>query len=147
MAVVPYVKSDLVAREAVNTLVGNKESLDKVSKRSVFFRWMLAVSAIFYAAYLALFLSYSPGSDADLIGDIILGRGNLLFLFILAVQYAVLLTYKMKEDMAKEEYENLRIEIISRSEEFWKTEDQWKERAEVFRYLKDFYEINLFHEN
>ncbi len=147
MAVIPYVKSDLVAREAVKTLVGNKESLDKVCKKAVLFRWILAVSAVFYAVYLALFMSYSPAGQDDLLSDILLGKANLMFLMALAVQYAMLLTYKMKEDMAKEDYENLRIEIISRSEEFWKNEEQWRERAEVFRYLKDVYDINLFHEN
>lgn len=52
-------------------------------------------------------------------------------------------TKKLKK--AEDELDSLRLEVIDRSEELWKSESQWEKRHDVFTYMKDNYDINLFY--
>lgn len=51
-----------------------------------------------------------------------------------------------KFDEAEDEYDELRIEIIKRSEELWQGE-LWTIRNDIFQYLDNTYDINLYHES
>ncbi|MCA0985822.1 DUF2663 family protein [Guptibacillus algicola] len=52
-------------------------------------------------------------------------------------------TKKLKK--AEDELDSLRLEVIDRSEELWKNESQWEKRHDVFTYMKDNFDINLFY--
>ncbi|HET7578587.1 MAG TPA: DUF2663 family protein [Bacillales bacterium] len=50
-----------------------------------------------------------------------------------------------KYEDADEDFEELRCELVDRSEELWSDPEQWKNRHHVFLYLEKEYRINLFH--
>ncbi|WP_257347757.1 YpbF family protein [Pseudalkalibacillus decolorationis] len=56
-----------------------------------------------------------------------------------------LFAYKKKHQKAENEYEELRKTTIERGEELWEKPVPWKHRHEVFDWLKNEHDINLYH--
>jgi hypothetical protein len=53
---------------------------------------------------------------------------------------------KQQKEKKEKEYQELRCEIVDRSKDLWKREDEWKNRHIVFDIMKKQYDINLYHE-
>jgi hypothetical protein len=69
------------------------------------------------------------------------------FLFILAIgMYGAMNILRQKREKKEKEYHELRCEIVDRSKDLWKKEEQWKNRHLVFEMMKKNYDINLYHE-
>ncbi|WP_261129169.1 YpbF family protein [Bacillus sp. Marseille-Q3570] len=70
----------------------------------------------------------------------------LLTLFIIGIFSIVqMIYYKKKHTKAENEYEELRIATIERGEELWEKPVPWKHRHEVFDWLKQEHDVNLYH--
>lgn len=61
------------------------------------------------------------------------------------ITYFQLRKYSKKSKKAEDEFESLRLEIIDRSDELFKDQQQWESRHDVFDYLKETYDINLYY--
>ncbi|MFD2445890.1 YpbF family protein [Bacillus sp. CGMCC 1.16607] len=72
---------------------------------------------------------------------------NLFFLVITIGMYGMMTLLKAKREKAEKEYHALRCEIVDRSKDLWKKEEEWKSRHKVFEMMKEKYDINLFHES
>ena len=72
---------------------------------------------------------------------------NLWFLVTTIGMYGLMNFLKTKREKAEKEYHALRCEIVDRSKDFWKKEEEWKTRHTVFEMMKEKYDINLYHEN
>lgn len=55
-----------------------------------------------------------------------------------------LLALQKKVDKAEDELEELREELIERSEDLWKQDEHWSTRKKVFDYILSVYGINLY---
>ena len=53
---------------------------------------------------------------------------------------------KQEKEKKEKEYQELRCEIVDRSKDLWKKEEEWKNRHIVFELMKKKYDINLYHE-
>ncbi|MBO0958123.1 DUF2663 family protein [Neobacillus sp. MM2021_6] len=53
---------------------------------------------------------------------------------------------KQQKEKKEKEYQELRCEIVDRSKDLWKREEEWKNRHIVFEMMKKLYDINLYHE-
>jgi hypothetical protein len=53
---------------------------------------------------------------------------------------------KQQKEKKEKEYQELRCEIVDRSKDLWKKEEEWKNRHIVFEIMKKQYDINLYHE-
>jgi hypothetical protein len=53
---------------------------------------------------------------------------------------------KQQKEKKEKEYQELRCEIVDRSKDLWKKEEDWKNRHIVFEIMKKQYDINLYHE-
>ncbi len=53
---------------------------------------------------------------------------------------------KQQKEKKEKEYQELRCEIVDRSKDLWKREEEWKNRHIVFEIMKKQYDINLYHE-
>jgi hypothetical protein len=72
---------------------------------------------------------------------------NLWFLVTTIGMYGLMNFLKTKREKAEKEYHALRCEIVDRSKDLWKKEEEWKSRHLVFEMMKEKYDINLYHEN
>lgn len=72
---------------------------------------------------------------------------NLWFLVSTIGMYGLMNFLKTKREKAEKEYHALRCEIVDRSKDLWKKEEEWKSRHLVFEMMKEKYDINLYHEN
>ncbi|WP_226657361.1 DUF2663 family protein [Guptibacillus hwajinpoensis] len=61
------------------------------------------------------------------------------------ITYFQLRKFSKKSKKAEDEFESLRLEIIDRSDELFKDQHQWESRHDVFNYLKEAYDINLYY--
>lgn len=69
-----------------------------------------------------------------------------MLIFIIGL-YGFMNLIRGKRDKAEKEFHALRCEIIDKSKDLWKKEDEWKNRHIVFEMMKENFDINLFHEN
>ncbi|MBM4762153.1 YpbF family protein [Bacillus sp. B15-48] len=72
---------------------------------------------------------------------------NLYLLILTGGLFGLMNLLREKRDKAEKEYHALRCEIIDKSKDLWKKEDEWKNRHHVFEMMKKNYDINLYHEN
>ncbi|WP_377888758.1 DUF2663 family protein [Alkalihalobacillus sp. R86527] len=68
-----------------------------------------------------------------------------ILLMLTGFVYYLLRRVTKKLKKAEDELDSLRLEVIDRSEELWKNESQWEKRHDVFSYMKENYDINLFY--
>ena len=73
------------------------------------------------------------------------GSFGMLLFVCAAAGVARLMHVTKKTDKADHEFEELREELIQRSEDFWKDDHNWKQRETIFKQLVERYDINLFH--
>ncbi|MGX6442603.1 DUF2663 family protein [Neobacillus sp. K501] len=69
-----------------------------------------------------------------------------LLFFITIGFYGAMNVLRQQKDKKEKEYQELRCEIVDRSKDLWKKEEQWKNRHFVFEMMKTKYDINLYHE-
>ncbi|MBI0576185.1 YpbF family protein [Neobacillus cucumis] len=70
---------------------------------------------------------------------------NLILLAMTILMYGWMNVLKQKKDKFEKEYHDLRCEIVDRSKDLWKKEEQWKNRHVDFEIIKKTYDINLYH--
>ncbi|MDR6998581.1 YpbF family protein [Neobacillus niacini] len=70
---------------------------------------------------------------------------NLILLAMTILMYGWMNVLKQKKDKFEKEYHELRCEVVDRSKDLWKKEDQWKNRHIDFEIMKKTYDINLYH--
>lgn len=71
----------------------------------------------------------------------------IVLLFFLTIGlYGAMNVLRQQKDKKEKEYQELRCEIVDRSKDLWKKEEQWKNRHLVFEMMKNKYDINLYHE-
>ena len=69
----------------------------------------------------------------------------LLLIISCIVTYFQLRKFTKKSKKAEDEFESLRLEILDRSDELFEGQQQWESRHQVFKYLKEEYDINLYY--
>jgi hypothetical protein len=71
---------------------------------------------------------------------------NVLLFFVTLSLFGAMNLLKQQKDKKEKEYQELRCEIVDRSKDLWKKEDQWGNRHIIFEMMKNKYDINLYHE-
>ena len=71
---------------------------------------------------------------------------NVLLFFVSLCLFGAMNLLKQQKDKKEKEYQELRCEIVDRSKDLWKKEDQWGNRHIIFEMMKKNYDINLYHE-
>ncbi|MDF2856069.1 MAG: hypothetical protein K0Q87_1920 [Neobacillus sp.] len=71
---------------------------------------------------------------------------NVLLFFVTLCLFGAMNLLKQQKDKKEKEYQELRCEIVDRSKDLWKKEDQWGKRHIIFEMMKKNYDINLYHE-
>lgn len=140
-------KTDLATKQMLENVVKRKKKFDLYSRRHTLAIWGTMVPAFFYIIYLYMTIAkvYSY-SFAAMFSAFVNDSNNLLFLVVTIGMYGLMNLLKEKKDKAEKEFHELRCEIVDRSKDLWKKEEEWKNRHIVFEMMKKNYDINLYHE-
>jgi uncharacterized protein (UPF0305 family) len=72
---------------------------------------------------------------------------NVLLVSSTVIMFGAMNVLKKQKEKKEKEFHDLRKEIVDRSKDLWKREEQWNNRHHVFELMKKNYDINLYHEN
>jgi hypothetical protein len=141
-------RTDQAARQMLQKVVERKRKFDKYKARHLAVMWAGVFVSFFYLIYLyyTVMEPYSY-SFASMFSAFASNSANLYLLFLAGGLYGTMNLFKQKKDKAEKEYHALRCEIVDRSKDLWKKEEEWKNRHIVFEMMKKNYDINLYHEN
>lgn len=141
-------KTDQATKKMLNNLVERKRKFDRFKSRHIWSIWATIglISLYLYYLYLTVLKPYSY-SFAEIFSVYVQNSANLYFLVLTVGTYGLMILLKEKREKAEKEYQALRCEIVDRSKDLWKKEEEWKNRHTVFEMMKKTYDINLYHEN
>ena len=141
-------RTDQATRKMLQKVVERKKKYDRLASRHLIVMWSTILISFFYFIYLYyyLFQPYSYSFSA-IFSSYVNQSSNLYLLIFIIGLYGYMNLIRGKRDKAEKEFHALRCEIIDKSKDLWKKEDEWKNRHIVFEMMKENFDINLFHEN
>lgn len=141
-------RTDHATKKMLNNLIDRKRKFDKYKSRHLLSVWITIglITLYFYYLYVTVMQPYSY-SFAEIFSVYVQNSANLYFLILTVGTYGLMILLKEKREKAEKEYHALRCEIVDRSKDLWKKEEEWKNRHVVFEMMKKTYDINLYHEN
>lgn len=141
-------RTDHATKKMLNNLIDRKRKFDRYKSRHLLSVWITIglITVYFYYLYVTVMKPYSY-SFAEIFSVYVQNTANLYFLILSVGTYGLMILLKEKREKAEKEYHALRCEIVDRSKDLWKKEEEWKNRHVVFEMMKKTYDINLYHEN
>ncbi|WP_100407173.1 DUF2663 family protein [Bacillus solitudinis] len=127
-------------------LVVRKEKLAKFERAKMI--WSLAVM---FCLAVFLFFGYDTLSKSEyafgtnLLSSLLANAHLLLLVLILSVGLTQVRHFEKKSKKAEKEFEGLREELMERSSELWNEDYEWRDRQDVYDYMKKEFDINLFY--
>lgn len=139
--------TDQATKQALENVRKRKEKFDRFKKRHILSIWATIILAASFLTYLYITVaSIYSYSFAAMFSAFVNDSNNLTLLVFCVGMYGTMNLLKEKKDKAEKEYHELRCEIVDRSKDYWKREEEWKSRHIVFEMMKTKYDINLYHE-
>ncbi|NUK31224.1 YpbF family protein [Parageobacillus sp. VR-IP] len=142
-----HVPIDEVTRQMLIGVIEKKQKWERLKKKVFSLQLVTFGGFALFSIYILFYLIFPSGTWAELINGFLGKTVHLYILLLLFTSYWAVLYYKGKCDKAEEEFHSLRCEIIQKSIDLWKDEQQWKERHKLFEMMKKEYDINLYYEN
>jgi len=141
-------RTDHATKKMLNNLIDRKRKFDRYKSRHLLSVWITIglITVYFYYLYITVMKPYSY-SFAEIFSVYVQNSANLYFLVLTVGTYGLMILLKEKREKAEKEYHALRCEIVDRSKDLWKKEEEWKNRHVVFEIMKKTFDINLYHEN
>ncbi|WP_079509589.1 YpbF family protein [Mesobacillus jeotgali] len=141
-------RTDPATKRMLQNLIDRKNKFDRYKSRHLLSVWVTIglISIYFYYIYITVMKPYSY-SFAEIFSVFVQNSANLYLLILTVGTYGFMILLKEKREKAEKEYQALRCEIVDRSKDLWKKEEEWKNRHIVFEMMKKKYDINLYHEN
>lgn len=133
-------------RVLLNELVARKHKWEVVEKAKA--RWSLfllgCLALLVFAVYRLIFGTGAVFSHR-LISVLTTDPFFIGAMGLCAIGYWQLRFFSKKEDKAEKEYEELRLDIITRSPELWEDDRSWKKREQTYDFMKRVHGVNLYH--
>lgn len=141
-------RTDQATRKMLQKVVERKQKYDQLHYWHLVLMWSSIFVSFSYFLYLyySIFTPYSY-SFAAMFSVYVNHSSHLFMLMCVIGLFGMMNVFRQKRDKAEKEFHALRCEIIDKSKDLWKQEDQWKNRHIVFEVMKKNYDINLYHEN
>lgn len=138
---------DEVTKQMLLAVIEKKRKWERLKKNAIFLQLVAFSGFTSFFIYVLVDLVVPSGTWAAFVQAFFGRTVHLYILLWLFTSYWAGLYYKRKCDKAEEEFHSLRCEIIQKSTDLWKEEQQWKERHKLFELMKKEYDINLYYEN
>jgi hypothetical protein len=141
-------RTDHATKKMLSNLIDRKRKFDRYKSRHLLSVWVTIglITVYCYYLYVTVMKPYSY-SFAEIFSVYVQNSANLYFLILTVGTYGLMILLKEKREKAEKEYHALRCEIVDRSKDLWKKEEEWKNRHVVFEIMKKTFDINLYHEN
>ncbi|MBB6444732.1 YpbF family protein [Bacillus benzoevorans] len=141
-------RTDQATKKMLLKVVERKQKYDQLTNRHLLLMWSTIFITFCYFLYLYYFLFVPYSYSFAAVFSVFVGKSWNVFLLMLVIGlYGWMNILREKRDKAEKEFHALRCEIIDKSKDLWKKEDQWQNRHLVFDMMKKNFDINLFHEN
>jgi uncharacterized membrane protein len=141
-------RTDQATRQMLQGVVKRKRKFDSLRQKHLAVMWLtIGLTAIFLLYLYNTTIKPYSYSFYEVFSVFVSQTANLYFLIITIGLFGFMNLLKEKREKAEKEYHALRCEIIDKSKDLWKKEEEWKNRHLVFEMMKKQYDINLFHEN
>lgn len=141
-------KTDRTTRQLLQKVVEKKKKFDLYKLRHLLIMWATIFLAFLYIIYLYHLIIKPYSYSFAVMFSVFVQKGNNVYLLVLIVgMYGLMNLLKEKKEKAEKEFHALRCEIIDKSKDLWKKEDEWKNRHLVFEMMKKKFDINLYHES
>jgi hypothetical protein len=141
-------RTDPATKQMLQNVVKKKRKFDKYKfSHNLSIVVTLVLTSWFLSYFYQLIGKYSSNSFLDIFSIFLSDQKNLLFLLTLTGVYVGMNVLKKQREKFEKEFHGLRCEIVDRSKDLWKKEEEWKNRHVVFEMMKKEYDINLYHEN
>jgi hypothetical protein len=139
--------TDQATKQALENVRKRKEKFDIAKKKHDIAIIATLITATFYLSYFYLTIAkiYSYSFSAMFSASVNDSKNIFLFIFTIGL-YGAMNVLRQQKEKKEKEYQELRCEIVDRSKDYWKREEEWKNRHIVFEVMKKTYDINLYHE-
>ncbi|MEH7107376.1 MULTISPECIES: DUF2663 family protein [Bacillaceae] len=139
--------TDEATKQMLENVRKRKDKFDKAEKKHFISIYATLLLALIYFVYfyftIAKYYSYSfMAMFTASVND----QVNIVLLALTIIGYGSMNVLKQQKEKKEKEYQELRCEIVDRSKDLWKKEEQWNNRHIVFDVMKKAYDINLYHE-
>ncbi len=141
-------RTDQATKQMLNNVVKKKRKYEDFKKKHLMVMILTMGMAMLFLLYLYQ-TSIRPYSYSfyEIFSAFISHSANLYLFVFTGGLFGLMNLLREKRDKAEKEFHALRCEIIDKSKDLWKKEDEWKNRHIVFEMMKKKFDINLYHEN
>lgn len=141
-------RTDQATRQMLQKVVEKKRKFDKLKVLHLNIMWAVVISSFLYLLllYKNVMEPFSYSFSA-MFSAFVNMPFNMYFLVFIVALYGFMNLLKEKREKAEKEFNALRCEIIDKSKDLWKKDEEWKNRHTVFEMMKKSFDINLYHEN
>ena len=139
--------TDEVTKQMLLGVIEKKEKWERLKIKVNVLQVFTIIGFLAFFVYIAWKLIVPNETLASFIAAFLGRLEHLYILLLLFTSYGGVLFYKNKCDKAEVEFHALRCEIIQKSADLWRGEQEWNKRHKWFEIMKAKYDINLFYEN
>ncbi|OIJ15891.1 hypothetical protein BKP35_02565 [Anaerobacillus arseniciselenatis] len=143
-----FLKTMNISEEIKATLMSlmkKKEKEKKAEKKLNKVGFTTIGVIILFTVYFYFKIKVSGGLGASALSFIL--SDIMILIFIVSLMFLIFYMFEVKRkfDKAEKDVDKIRDDLIDRSSIIWRSPEERKLRYEVYKYLKDKQDINLFH--
>ncbi|AZU63181.1 YpbF family protein [Neobacillus mesonae] len=139
--------TDPATKQMLENLRKRKEKFDIAEKRHFFAIYgTLGMAFLFFCYFYFNIAQHYSYSFFAMFSASLNNTVNMFLLAMTLISYGAMNVLRQQKDKKEKEYQELRCEIVDRSKDLWKREEEWKNRHLIFEVMKKHYDINLYHE-
>jgi len=138
---------DGTTKKVILKIIEKKKKFDLLKRRHILIMWCTIFTTFCYFLWLykQIAIPYSH-SFAVMFSVYVEESINLYILLFIIGVFGYMNVLRQKRDKAEKEFHDLRCEFIDKSKDLFGNSETWNRRHEMYNKLKDFYDINLFHQ-
>ena len=136
---------DEVTKEMLLAVIEKKKKWERLEKRTTILQVASFVGLAAFLLYVIANVS-AVATWSERLAWFFAAPVHIFILLLLCTVYWLAVYYKGKSEKAEDDFHALRCEIIQKSIDLWKDEEQWNGRHRLFEWLKREYDINLYYE-
>lgn len=139
--------TDPATKQMLENLRKRKEKFDFAQRNHYFSIYGTTIFAFIFISYFYFAIAkYYSYSFFALFSASINNHKAIVLFAITIICYGAMNLLRQQKEKKEKEYQELRAEIVDRSKDLWKREEEWRNRHIVFEMMKKNYDINLYHE-
>ncbi|WP_234969327.1 YpbF family protein [Bacillus massilinigeriensis] len=141
-------RTDEATKRMLLGVVKKKQKFDSAKKKhQVCLLAFVTISAVYIYYLFQNVIEPNSHSAYSVFSHFVSVSANLYWFVLTGGLFGLMNLLRNKREKAEKEFHALRCEIIDKSKDLWKKEEEWKNRHLVFEMMKKQYDINLYHES